>query len=562
MEAYASSSPSPPSPSPSPPIHAAVVGAGPVGCLTALSLAARGFSVSIYERRPDPRKHQVGSGSNERARSINLAISSRGLKALSSVQSSEETMADVVLRHAIPMKARMIHTKAADSSQVQLMSQAYGLHGECINSVSRHLLNDLLLNEAARHPSISLFFDCKLRSVDLDATRTDPKAAQDECRLDFEIWQGGGAATRWAAFILGSDGINSIIRSAIARCVPLSFSQEYIDSAYLELRIPPKHNDDAGDQPVSAQEQPSSAQAAADFALDPNHLHIWPRHSFMLIALANLDKSFTSTLFAPQDILSKLTTRAAILDFFKDEFPDALDVLGQDNVVETLLPRKGKGSSLSSIKCYPYHYAGRAAILGDAAHAMLPFYGQGLNCGFEDVAFLMDIFDEHRVRGDDFSARRRRGSTTSDSGLAGVNTPVTSTGDDSVSPPHLDLSHKLATVFESYSRKRHPHLLAINHLATANYHEMSSRVVSPLFQLRKSLDALLMKTLPKGSWMSLYSMVTFSPEIGYADAKSREEKQGKIIERVLWGSAAGAVVGFGLAAKWWMSVARYGGGSR
>lgn len=554
MEAFSSPSPSMSPPPPERPIEAAVVGAGPVGCLTALSLAARGFAVSIYERRPDPRHHQVGgSSSSHVARSINLAISSRGLQALSSVQvNQDETMADVVLRHSIPMKARMIHTRPSTgtSQDVHLMSQAYGLSGECINSVSRHLLNDLLLDEASTHPNIRVHFDCKLRSVDFDASEKDD-TAQDECRLNFDIWEGGSPATKWAAFILGSDGINSIIRNTIARSVPMSFSQEYIDSSYLELRVPPKVEKNGSD----------GASSCPAFALDPNHLHIWPRHSFMLIALANLDKSFTSTLFAPQEMLSRLTTPDAILGFFRKEFPDALDVLGKENVVDTLLPRQGKGSSLSSIKCYPYHYKGRAAILGDAAHAMLPFYGQGLNCGFEDVAFLMDIFDSQGVRGDSRGSRRKNEPSAEmiDSGLGGFNTPTnlsappSETGLDTSS---LDLGQRVESVFEAYSRSRHPHLLAINHLATANYHEMSSRVVSPLFQLRKSLDALLMKTLPKGYWMSLYSMVTFSPEIGYADAKSREEKQGRIIERVLMGGAVGLAAGLGLVGRWWIGKRR------
>ncbi|CAO1629773.1 unnamed protein product [Sympodiomycopsis kandeliae] len=547
------------------PVHAAVVGAGPVGCLTALSLAARGFSVAIYERRPDPRSHQIGSGSGTKAnvsaagyaRSINLAISSRGLQALSSVQvENGETMSDVVLRHSIPMKARMIHTKAPVSSDVKQISQAYGLHGECINSVSRHLLNELLLNEASNHPNISVHFDCKIRSLDLDIRGKDPNA-EDECRLNFERWEGAGPTTKYAAFVLGSDGINSIVRSSIARSVPLNFSQEYIDSSYLELHIPPK-------QKSAPQETSSDASSQeSEFALDPNHLHIWPRHSFMLIALANLDKSFTSTLFAPQEILSRLTTRESILSFFQTEFSDALDVLGEDNVVETLLPRKGKGSPLSSIKCYPYHYKSRAIILGDASHAMLPFYGQGLNCGFEDVAFLMNIFDQQGLRGDT-SERRKR--TASDSGLG---TPNHSDGESdeshkvvSVSSfessfPRDQLPSKLATTFSAYSTKRHRHLLAINQLATNNYKEMSSKVVDPFFLLRKSLDSLLMKTLPKGWWTSLYTMVTFSPSIGYADAKETEERQSRIIERVLISGAVGVAVGVGLFTKWAWTTARY-----
>lgn len=298
---------------------------------------------------------------------------------------------------------------------------------------------------------------------------------------------------------------------------PLNFQQEYIDSSYLELRVPPKIE-----------------EGAATFALDPNHLHIWPRHSFMLIALANLDKSFTSTLFAPQAIIGQLTSRQAILDFFAKEFPDALQLMGEDDVVATLLPRQGKGSPLSSVKCDPYHYKGRAVFLGDAAHAMLPFYGQGLNCGFEDVGFLMNLIDKHGVRGD---PGQPEGSERSLQG-------------EKVENAWDRYSPLLAQAFTEYSKERHPDLIAISYLATQNYHEMSSRVVSPLYLIRKSLDGLLMKTLPKGWWISLYSMVTFSPEIGYAEAKKREARQSVVIERVLIGSGLAAMTGLGLASRW------------
>lgn len=502
-------------PSSKPRTRAAVVGAGPVGCLSALSLAARGFDVEMYDRRPDPRQHQVASGSKQALRSINLAISSRGLKALGEVtdETNGKSMAEVVLDHAVPMKARMIHTKD-EGRGVKQMSQPYGLHGECINSVSRPLLNDLLLDQASAHPSITVHFDCKLRSIDFHARQSD-SSAPDECKLAFEIWEGTGPTTRHAAWVVGCDGLNSIVRSSLARVTPLNFHQEYIDSAYLELRIPPK---------------------SEGYAIESDHLHIWPRHSFMLIALANLaDKSFTSTLFAPQQILSKLTTQEAILDFFRSEFPDALALMGEEDVVSILLPRKGKGIPLSSIKCNPYHHEGRVVILGDAAHAMLPFYGQGLNCGFEDVGFLMDILDQHGIRGD--------GETGS-----GIDKNGTTGDSDEVSG---SLSTRLSSALATYSKTRHPDLLAINALATANYHEMSSKVVSPLYLLRKSLDGILMKMLPKGWWMSLYSMVTFSPQIGYDEARRREQWQGKVIERVLVATAATSVVGLAALGRWW-----------
>lgn len=368
--------------------------------------------------------------------------------------------------------------------------------------------------------------------------------------------------SRYAAFIVGCDGLNSIVRNSVARFTPMNFSQQYIDSSYLELRIPPK--------------APAKAGQAEDFAIDPHHLHIWPRHSFMLIALANLDKTFTATLFAPADMLSRLTTRDSILDFFREEFPDALELMGDDEVVSTLLPRKGKGSPLSRIECSPYHYKGRAIILGDAAHAMLPFYGQGLNCGFEDVAFLTDLLDAAAVRGDssltaeseDLESSDKLSHHRVDSGIGSPDPDYPAALRDA-SPQRQDLSSlpsafaesapraqpsgkliaKLSEVFKQYTERRHDDLVAINYLATQNYYEMSSRVVSPGYLLRKKLDAFLMKTLPKGWWLSLYTMVTFSPEVGYAEAKRREDWQKRVVERVLTGTAVAGAVGLGLAAK-------------
>ncbi|CAO1619033.1 unnamed protein product [Parajaminaea phylloscopi] len=505
----------------------AVVGAGPVGCLAAISLANRGFKVDIYERRPDPRSHQIGSGSGSgrsdaaaRAapvdRSINLAISARGLQSLGRVKRADgDSLADVVLRHAVPMRARMIHTR--DEGQgIKLMSQAYSTKGECINSVSRGLLNTLLLDEADAHPRIEVHFSCKLRSIQFDAKQADPNA-EDDCRLNFDSFRGDShPCARYVAFVIGTDGINSLVRSSIARVSPMDFQQEYIDSEYLELRVPPTKS--------------------GEYALDPNHLHIWPRHSFMLIALANLDHSFTSTLFAPAKILARLTTREAIVGLFESEFPDALELMGKDAVVELLLPRQGKGSSLSSIKCNPYHYKGQAIILGDASHAMLPFYGQGLNCGFEDVSVMIDLLDQ---RGDRAAAASAVATRSSDRVL-------------SVHDSHL--TDRVAKAFAHYSGTRHEDLLAISYLASQNYVEMSSSVVNPLFLLRKRLDAFLMATLPAGWWSSLYNLVTFSPDVGYAEAKRTEDRQKLFLERAIVSMAGLGVAGIlALGRSWWIS---------
>lgn len=375
----------------------------------------------------------------------------------------------------------------------------------------------MLLDEATSHPRIHARFSCRLRNIEFDAKRNNPRA-EDDCRLSFDTFEGEPSpCTRYVAFIVGTDGINSLVRSFIARATPLNFQQEYIDSEYLELRVPPTKS--------------------GDFALDPNHLHIWPRHSFMLIALANLDRSFTSTLFAPAHILSELTTRKAIESFFEREFPDALELMGRQTVVDLLLPRHGRGSTLSNIKCNPYHYKGQAIILGDAAHAMLPFYGQGLNCGFEDVSVMIELLEQNGIEPLSSAASR-------------AHTSIPMQG----SRP--DLGSRVAGAFAEYTASRHDDLLAINYLASQNYVEMSSSVVSPLFLLRKRLDALLMTLLPNGWWSSLYKMVTFTPDISYAKAKRIEDRQKLILEKAIAGAAGlGLASALLLVRKWWVNRA-------
>lgn len=369
----------------------------------------------------------------------------------------------------------------------------------------------MLLDEASFHPRIEVHFSCKLRSIDFDARSKNPNADAD-CQLNFETFEDEAVAvTRFAAFAVGTDGIHSIVRNTIAQISSVTYRQDYIDSEYLELRIPPT--------------------SSGDYAIDANHLHIWPRVTFMLIALANLDHSFTSTLFAPQQILAKLSSPEAIIEFFKKEFPDALELMGADAVVESLLPRKGRGSKLCSVQCNRYHYKGQAIILGDAAHAMLPFYGQGLNCGFEDVSVMMEVLDKAHV-----SSYAQKTQAVDASKSAGD-----------------ELGASLEKAFSSYSSTRHDDLIAINYLASQNYVEMSSSVIDPLFLLRKRIDALLMKTLPKGWWNSLYNMVTFSPNVGYAEAKKREDRQKVLLERIIVASAGVGAVGLAsLGRLWWI----------
>lgn len=260
-----------------------------------------------------------------------------------------------------------------------------------------------------------------------------------------------------ADLVLGCDGINSAVREQLARTISFDFARSYIDSLYVELSMPAK---------VDAAGRP-------DFALDPNHLHIWPRHDYMLIALPNPDHTFTCTLFAPAAIFAEhLSDREKTLAFFEDKFPDALPLMGRDAVARDIAERRP--SPLASVRCRPYHYKGRVILLGDSSHAMLPFYGQGLNCGFEDVRVLLELIDRHAA--DEDAARPAPPATAfgahsrSDSGVS-----MSSRAPSPRTPKQHPSTQALERALAEYSATRHDDLIAICDLAQNNYYEMSSR---------------------------------------------------------------------------------------
>ncbi|KAG6376447.1 hypothetical protein JVT61DRAFT_2435 [Boletus reticuloceps] len=335
-----------------------VVGAGPVGCLAAICLAKMGWNVDIYEARPDLRLPSSKAAAQQR--SINLAISSRGITALHAIDPAATAR---FFQTVIPMCGRMIHDIRGNQQ-----SQQYDKDGQCINSIDRALLNEGLLEEASAIPNIRLFFNHKVLSIDFDNRTMVIRDTNSETEF------------RKAFYLcIGADGSYSIVRRQLMRVVRMNFQQEYIPHEYIELKMPA--GCDEHGQPV--------------FLLDPNHLHIWPRHSFMLIALPNKDKSFTCTLFAPTVELDRLIGCEAILSWFRTYFPDALLLLGEDKLLNDFA--KNTRSPLISIKAKPYHYKDRCVILGDSAHSMVPFYGQGLNCGLEDVRVLQALLLQEGV---------------------------------------------------------------------------------------------------------------------------------------------------------------------
>lgn len=416
-----------------------IVGGGLVGSLLAVMLAKRGCAVEVYERRPDIRKAEISAG-----KSINLALSDRGWKALDIVG-----LGDEVREIAIPMYGRKMH--AVDGA---ITDQPYGLEGQAIYSVSRGGLNAKMLELAEAEGSVNIHFNWKCVDVDFDSTTAI-----------FEHTKTGEKRTVTSDLIFGSDGAFSAVRSRMQRTDRFNYQQQYLQDGYREILLP--------------------ANEDGSYKMDKNALHIWPRGRFMLIALANLDGSFTCTLFMPfegEKSFDSLTTIEAVESFFEETFPDfhaIMPGLGKDYFDHPL-------SSLAIIRCYPW-VRGNVALIGDSAHAIVPFYGQGMNSGFEDVTVLHQLLEAHN---DNWSA-----------------------------------------VLQEYQQLRKPDGDAIAELAVNNYYEMRDYVADPDFLLRKKIEKKIFEKHPD-KWMPLYSQVTFS-HIRYSDALATGKKQARIMDRIM-----------------------------
>ncbi|GAA1642687.1 FAD-dependent oxidoreductase [Catellatospora bangladeshensis] len=431
--------------------HVAVVGAGLAGCLLACYLARRGYTVTMYERRPDPRTGKV-----ERGRSINLALSERGLDALRRIGLDTTVMAD-----ALPMRGRMIHPVAGE-----LDFQQYSADGErAINSISRGALNNALLAAATELPNVSAHFDHRLVGL-------DPKTGE----MRFET--PGGAVTAQADIVLGTDGFSSAVRGQLLAHTGLTESLDFLEHGYKELTIPGRDG---------------------EFALDPGALHIWPRGASMMIALPNPDRSFTCTLFWPTggtSAFASLSSPAAIEKHFAAVYPDLLELA--PNLVDDYL--HNPVGVLGTVRCAPWHAYGRVGLLGDAAHAIVPFYGQGANCAFEDVVELDRVLDE--------------------------------TGDD------------WDRALPEFEARRRENTEAIAQMALENFVEMRDKVASPVFQAQKKVEHALERALP-GRYVSRYELVSFSTT-PYAQVQRRVRRQ----QRLLGAAAGAAVLAVGALAAW------------
>lgn len=422
----------------------AVVGAGLVGSLLACYLGRRGYTVDVYERRPDPRATTA-----ERGRSINLALSERGLDALRRLDLVETVMAP-----ALPMHGRMMH--GTDSS---LTFQSYSASGDrAINSIGRGALNETLLDAAEATPGVTLHFEARLAAFDLPGNT-----------LTFE--QGGARVEVAPDIVLASDGFGSVVRQSLESLGRVSVVTDMLDFGYKELTIPARDG---------------------EFALEPDALHIWPRGASMMIALPNPDRSFTCTLFWPKSGpggFDELETPDEILAHFTAVYPDAVPLM--PTLVEDY--QFNPVGLLATVHADPWQVDGKVGLIGDAAHAILPFFGQGANCGFEDVVEL-------------------------DRCLAEV-------GDD------------WTLALPMYQERRRANAEAIAQLARENFIEMRDKVGSRSFLLARKLEHGLEKVLP-GTYLSRYEMVSFTT-IPYAEVMERARKQ----QRVLVMATAGLTVG-------------------
>jgi len=429
-----------------------LIGSGLAGGLLAAYLGRRGYEVDLYERRADPREGNIVGG-----RSINLAISTRGIHALEQLGMAEEA-----LHHAIPMRGRMIHDKSG-----ALHFSPYDVDPKnCINSIGRGALNAAVIEAAQRYPNVRVYFNHKCTDVDLDSAtahlETSPVAAGvSPANSENQIISAHGDA------VIGVDGAFSAVRQSMQMQINrFEYDESYLAHGYKELTIPPAPD--------------------GSWRMEKNALHIWPRKSFMMIALPNPDSSFTCTLFwefeGPRSFATTKTDNG-VRRFFDEEFPDAVPLM------PTLLEdfRQNPTGSLVTIRCAPWYYKDKVALVGDAAHAVVPFYGQGMNAAFEDCVVLDECLEE-------FPEDRER-------------------------------------AFEEYFSRRKVNADALASLAIENFIEMRDKTASKTFRAKKKLDHFLEAALP-GIYLPLYTMVTFT-RIPYATAAKRARTQDAIVYTAL-----------------------------
>ena len=417
-----------------------VAGGGPVGSLLAIVLARHGYKVGLYEGRPDSRVTDIYQG-----RSINIALSDRGWHSLAGIGVGPDAK-----EQAIPMYHRAIHDVDGALSEIP-----YGKEGDAIWSVSRGGINQQLLDVAEAESTVDTFFEHRLVNVNFET-------ASAEFSID-----GGQTVTVDADYLFGADGASSKVRRLAHDLPRFSYSQTYMPQSYIELNIP--------------------ANADGSHRLEKNALHIWPRKDFMLIALPNPDGTFTCTLFmnhSGDPSFESLREHSAVERFFNDNFGDAMEHL--EDPVGTFMAKTA--SPLFLVQVFPWSFNNKVGLIGDAAHAIVPFYGQGMNCGFEDCAELNRLIEKY--------------------------------------------DHDWDAIFPAYGNARKPNGDAIAELSKRNFVEMSDLSGDKRFQLQKKIEAKFHDAHPE-LWTPLYSMVTFSPEVPYSEALRVGDEQKAVMDRIM-----------------------------
>lgn len=418
-----------------------IVGAGLVGSLWAVYMSKAGYDVTIYERRPDIRRADITAG-----KSINLALSTRGWKALDTVGIGDE-----IREIAIPMTGRIMHDLESN-----LTYQPYGKEGQAIYSISRGGVNAKMMDLAEQKGNATIKYDMQCLNVDVKAGIIQLKNTLT-----------GEETTDQADLIFACDGAFSAVRyNALQKLDRFNFSQNYVEDGYREILLP--------------------ANEDGSYKLDKNALHIWPRGRFMLIALPNEDGSFTCTLFMPhendENAFDRLKDKASVDNFFKTTFPDFYEMM--PNIADAW--EDHPLSSLAIVRCYPWT-AGKVALMGDSAHATVPYYGQGMNSGFEDCSVMWELMQKH--------------------------------------------DKDWAKIFAEYQVTRKPDGDAVQDLSIHNYHVMRDFVGDPMFLLQKKIEAKFSENHPE-KWMPLYSQVTFS-NIRYSEALNVGKRQDAIMKEIL-----------------------------
>ena len=416
-----------------------IIGAGLVGSLCSLFMTKRGYNVNIFERRKDLRSEIITAG-----KSINLALSKRGWTALKKAGIDKE-----VIKIAIPVHKRVMH-----DINGRLTDQPYGNEGECIYSVSRAKMNLLMMNLAEKNGA-TLNFNQKCIDVDFENSIVDFENTETKKNQNIK-----------SDFLIGADGAFSVVRKQMVNKYKHDYEYNEIEHDYKELLIPPGKNN--------------------TYLLDKNALHIWPRGEFMLMALANLDGSFTCTLFAPKNgnnSFADLITKTEVENYFDNIFSDFSKLV--PNLYDQWI--SNPTSNLGIVRTFPWHISGTSLLIGDAAHATVPFYGQGMNCGFEDCRILDELLDKN--------------------------------GDN------------LIKCFDEYSRNRKPNGDGVQDLSMHNFIVMRDRTADPKFLLQKKIEKKFANLYPK-KWTPLYSMVSFT-NTPYAKAWAIGMKQEKIMQQIM-----------------------------